>query len=348
MMYTISKGLPRIGSTNFTMLLIYLDESGINYRIRNAFYPDGPFLIMGATFVSEDVYWSLERLFAQLIDKYFSVEDWLQTEVHATDIWNRKQGTIFNQVSTDRIKAFFDEFVQICAKFNLPYSFSFVLKRPNQTKTERNLDILRAAQSLLVSIEHRLASIHQTGILVCDSSSGAERLKTVDIINMDLAKQGLSPSQALLRIFYEMTSWRSIEKSPTYTIQPKYVGEYMSAYLIDRVHFLNSSDSMFLQISDIMTFIVRRLLTHDYLTIVDKQRAPKDNVPTTFSAVGLMLPQIHASTYTHYDNDILFFSSLPPDTPGTFLVDFSQFSNFKLIFTMDIKEHYKQLSAPPA
>jgi len=32
------------------MVLIYLDESGINYRIRDGLYSDGPFLVIGAIF----------------------------------------------------------------------------------------------------------------------------------------------------------------------------------------------------------------------------------------------------------------------------------------------------------
>jgi len=321
------------------MILIYHDESGINYRIKDRFYGDGPFLIMGAMFISEDVYWNMERLFTQLIDKYFGIDDWLKTEVHATDIWHGD--TIFGQKSICERKAFFDEFLQLCGKFHLPYLFSFVLKQQGQTDKEKNSDILRVAQCLLVNIEHRLADIHQTGVLVCDSSSNSERLRLIDIINIDISNQELSPSKALLKIFYEMTSWRSLTKHPSFAIQPKYVSEYLSAYLIDRVHFLNSSDSLFLQMCDIMTFIVQRLLTHDYLLVADRKRIVEDKVPISLSGLSMMRTRMFACTYSQTANDVTFVQVL--EYPGEgFLLEFPA-----LGFSKDIKEHYERLSSVP-
>jgi len=321
------------------MILIYHDESGINYRIKDRFYVDGPFLIMGAMFIFEDVYWSMERLFTQLIDKYFGIEDWLQTEVHATNIWHGD--TIFSKLSIDERKTFFDEFLQLCGKFNLPYLFSFILKHHGQTAEKKNLDMLRAIQCLLVSIEHRLAAIHQTGVLICDSSSASEGLKTVDIKDIDISKKALSPSQALLKIFYEMTSWRSTKKLSSFTIQPKYVMEHMSAYLIDRVHFLNSSDSLFLQMCDIMTFLVQRLVTHDYLLVADNKRIDKDKVPISLAGLDIMRDQIFPCTYSKTQSDILLID-IADDFSSSFLLDFSLPE-----FAEHIKQHYKRSSAAP-
>jgi hypothetical protein len=322
------------------MILIYLDESGINYKIKDRFYPDGPFLIMGAMFIFEDVYWNIERLFTQLIDKYFGIDDWLKTEVHATDIWHGN--TIFGRVPLPRRKDFFDEFSQLCGKFNLPYLFSFILKHQGRTDKEKNLDMLRATQCLLVNIEHRLADIHQTGVLVCDSSSTSERLKTVDIIDIDISSKGLSPAQALLKIFYEMTSWRSTKELPSFTIHPKYVSEYMSAYLIDRIHFLNSSDSLFLQMCDIMTFLVQRLITHDYLLIADNKRTDEDKVPISHSGLSMMISQIFPCTYSQTANDVSFVPTANYDCKS-FLLDFTTLVGFGEI----IKKHYEQLCAAP-
>jgi len=323
------------------MILIYLDESGINYKIKDRFYLDGPFLIMGAMFTSEDVYWNMERLFTELIDRYFGIEDWLQTEVHATDIWHGD--TIFGKLSIDERRTFFDEFLQLCGKFNLPYVFSFTLKYPNQTAEEKNSDMLRGAQCLLVGIEHRLAALHQTGVLICDSSSASEGLKTVDIKDIKISKQELLPSQALLRIFYEMTSWRSIKKLPSFTIQPKYVMEYMSAYLIDRVHFLSSSDSLFLQMCDIMTFIVQRLATHDYLLVADNDRLDKDKVPISKAGLGIMQQQIFPCSHSQTMNDTMFWPEIQdPLSSANFLLELAPST-----FGQNIKGHYKSLSPIP-
>ena len=119
------------------MNLIYLDESGTNYKIKDALYVDGPFLIMGAMFVNEDVYWSMERLFSKLIDKYFNIDDWFNSEIHATDIWHGN--SLSRKLSIAERRGFFDEFLQVCGKFALPYVFSFGLKNHSQKVSERNL-----------------------------------------------------------------------------------------------------------------------------------------------------------------------------------------------------------------
>jgi len=209
------------------VILIYLDESGTNYQIRDGLYVDGPFIIMGAMFIHEDVYWSMERLFTEIIDKYFSIDDWLNNEVHATDIWFGN--ALSSRLNIDKRREFFDEFLQLCGKFGLPYVFSFNLKHLDQEIEKRNLDMMKAAYCLLVGIEHKLANIHQTGVLVCDSSSNAENLKIKDIINLDIKKHHFTPAQALLRQFHEMTSWRSTKSKPSFTIPPKYQMEAMSA-----------------------------------------------------------------------------------------------------------------------
>lgn len=321
------------------MILIYHDESGINYKIQDCFYLDGPFLIMSAMFIFEDVYWNMERLFTQLIGTYFRIDDWLKTEVHATDIWHGDG--IFSQVPIRKRRAFFDEFLQLCGKFDLPCLFSFIPKHQGQTAKKKNLDMLRAVQCLLVNVEHRLATIHQTGVLICDSSSTSEGLKIVDILNLDISNRELTPAQALLKQFYEMTSWRSTKKLPSLTIRPRYTTEHMSVYLIDRIHFLNSADSLFLQMCDIITFLVQRLLTYDYLSIADNKRIVEDKVPINRSGLSTMKQQIFPCTYSQTQNDILLID-IADDPSLSFLVDFSLPE-----FAKHIKQHYKRLSASP-
>ncbi len=316
------------------MNLIYLDESGTNYQTKDGLYVDGPFLIMGAMFISEDVYWNMERLFTIIIDKYFGIDDWLGNEVHATDIWFGN--ALSSQLNIDERREFFDEFLQLCGKFGLPYVFSFNPKHLDQEIKKRNLDMMKAAYCLLVGIEHSLANIHQTGVLVCDSSASAENLKIKDIIQLNIEKYHLTPAQALLKQFHEMTSWRSTQGKPSFTIQPKYQMESMSAYLIDRVHFLHSHDSLFLQMCDIMTFIVQRTLVHDYLLAVDRQRIEPDKLPITSSGWAMMRHQIYPNFYGEESRDVTFcdiaigYEAL--------LFDFTQFQFFP-----KIKEHYKQI-----
>ena len=105
------------------MILIYLDESGTNYQNRDGLFVDGPFVIMGAMLVQEDVYWNLERMFSDLINQYFGIDNWFDNEIHATDIWAGKKQT--KDIPLDRRRQFFDDFLQMCGKFGLPVVFSF-------------------------------------------------------------------------------------------------------------------------------------------------------------------------------------------------------------------------------
>src|SRR4030042_954026 len=318
------------------MNLIYLDESGTNYQTKGGLYVDGPFLIMGSLFICEDVYWNMERLFTKIIDNYFGIENWLNNEVHATDIWYGNK--LSSHLNIDEKREFFDEFLQLCGKFGLPYVFSFNLKYLNQNIKERNLDMMKAAYCLLIGIEHKLASIHQTGVLVCDSSSKSENIKIRDIINLDIGKDCFTPAQALLKQFHEITSWRSINAQPSFTIPPKYQMETMSAYLIDRVHFLNSDDSLFLQICDIMTFITQRTLVFEYLSVVDKKRANLEKLPISHSGWEMMRNQIYPSYY--FEDDVIFCDHAIDH--ANFVIDFRIIPGLSTM----MNEHYKKMKQP--
>ncbi len=290
------------------MILIYFDESGINYEAEDGLFKDGPFLIMGAMCVREDVYWNMERLFSRLIDNYFGIGEWLEHEIHATDIWFGKD---LSKNLTDVKKR---EFLQLCGKFGLPYIFVYNLKNTKHDFKEKNLNMLRTAYCLLLNIEHKLAEMHQTGVLIADACGGSEKLQTKDILSIDMKAKGLTSAQALLKQFHEMTSWRTRERDTKgdldiFTIKPKYPMEAMSAYLIDRVHFLPSNDSLFLQMCDILTFTIQRALVHDYLLIANKSRISPKKIPFTESGLSMIRNTIHASYYDFEKNDVAFYDA---------------------------------------
>lgn len=285
------------------MILIYLDESGTNYKNKDGLYLDGPYLIFGAMCVYEDVYWSMERLFSDLIDRYFKIEDWLEHEVHATDIWAGDD--LSHHLDLDGRREFFDEFLQLCGKLGLPYVFSYNLKYKDQNIHEKNMNSIRTAYCLLTGIEHVLADMHQTGVLICDSSSGSEKLRTRDVANINIKRINITPAQAILRQFYEMTSWRSARHSPVlFTIPPKYQAEAQSTYLIDHIHFLPSNDSRFLQMCDIFTFLVQRSLVHDYLLVAARNRIDQDKIPLSKDGLAMIRHKIHPATYGHESGDV--------------------------------------------
>jgi len=323
------------------MILIYFDESGINYRAKDGLFNDGPFLIMGAMFVYEDVYWNMERLFCQLINNYFGIDEWLEHEIHATDIWAGK--SLSKNLTDDKKREFFDEFLQLCGKFGFPYIFAYNLKSTKDNQHDKNRNLLRTAYCLLSNIEHKLAEMHQTGVLIADACDGSEKLQTKDILNIDMKDEGLSPAQALLKEFHEMTSWRTTKQGLAIsTIKPKYRMEAMSVYLIDRVHFLPSNDSLFLQMCDILTFIIQRALVHDYLVVANKSRIIENKIPFTESGLCMIRQTIYASFYNFEKQDVEFYdaeSSLEQDLAR----GKSSFIGLARGEDKEIKDHYNQM-----
>jgi len=86
------------------MRLIYVDESGINYKTENNLFKDSPYILYGGLCVDDKKYFHLERLFVDIIKEYFSISDWRQQEIHATDIW--AHAGMFESVDRTRSKLF--------------------------------------------------------------------------------------------------------------------------------------------------------------------------------------------------------------------------------------------------
>ena len=318
------------------MILIYIDEAGTNYKHEDALYIDGPFLIFGAMFVSEDVYWNLERLACDLIDEFFGIENWRKSELHATDIWNGKG--LAEKFEIPKRRRFFDEIIQLFGKFGISYLFSFQEKNPKQSIEERNRDMAKVAHSFLTGIEHILADMHQSGILVCDATQGCEKLTLKNIFELDVSRQNLSTSEVLLRQFFAMTSWRiGISSDDLFIVQPRFPFESKSVYLIDRVHYLFSDDSLFLQMCDILTYVVQRCLVFDYLKVVDEQRAEEDKVPVSKHGLSTISEKITYSYYIEKDKDIAYHR-LEPQSFG-YILEFYKMNEIR----ERIPKHYQQI-----
>lgn len=73
------------------MHLLYTDESGISDKLNDNLFIDGPYVLLGAICVDDRKYFHLERMFIDLISFYFKIEDWVTQEIHASEIWNKKE-----------------------------------------------------------------------------------------------------------------------------------------------------------------------------------------------------------------------------------------------------------------
>ncbi|MGA2774649.1 MAG: hypothetical protein ABSE81_01105, partial [Candidatus Omnitrophota bacterium] len=129
------------------MILVYSDESGINYKLNGDFFNDGPFIIRGGIFVNESKYFHLERMFIELIDDYFKISDWLLQEIHASNIWNRKG--FFSGFEEKHIKSFFGELIQVVVKLKIHYVCGVRKKTKNADVNLQITEINKANFSFL-------------------------------------------------------------------------------------------------------------------------------------------------------------------------------------------------------
>lgn len=281
------------------MILIYTDESGINYEIQNNFFNDGPFIIWGGMCVDDTKYFHLERMFIQLIDNYFKIDDWLKQEIHSTDIWNRRN--FFSRFSESEIKEFFEELLQLICKLHTFCIFGICLKSLDADKDKKRLEIAKAIYAFLHNLEYYLSQEKETGLIIADV------IDYGDNVEEDKYRQ----RKILDELLYERMMWRI---NPKAHIEPliasKYRFESQSCFLLDDIHYMHSKHSIFLQIFDVVIYIMMRVFTYLYLFvnpgIID---ADIKKVPITIDTFQFFVRM--NATFSFFDdskNDVIFNS----------------------------------------
>ncbi|MBP9022608.1 MAG: DUF3800 domain-containing protein [Spirochaetes bacterium] len=272
------------------MQLLYIDESGINYRINNGMFNDGPNIIYGALCVDDRKYFHLERLFLEIINEYFGIYNWQSIEVHASEIWNQKGQ--FAKYDKSKITSFFDEIVQVLSKLNI---FSLISYYPKTKNANHNLmmnELKYAIYSFFHNIEMHLSEVNDTGILISDKQC----IKTE------------SGDFLLSKMFYDRTTWRTNPKAINESIlRSKFKYESMSCFMLDNIHYVDSKLSLFNQISDIIIYIFQRLLTYMHLYEINPTLADENKLPTTLTSIRFYSEKLaKLTTYDLDDNDVIF------------------------------------------
>ncbi len=227
------------------MILAYIDESGTNYKKGSLkYFNDGPYIIFSSILVTEKKYFDIERTFQDLAKKYLTKEQ-NKKELHAHEIWESRKT---NPTQEKKVRIYFEELIQFTSKLHIPVIFGIQQKNPAFDKRNtigKAEEIQKARYSLLTLLEHRLGELNETAIIVSDSESDKEELKN---------------------LVFQRTKWRySPPAKNMLGIKPKYLFEYRSNFIIDQLHYVNSKDSLLIQFSDHICFILRKTLEHLYL-----------------------------------------------------------------------------------
>lgn len=280
------------------MILIYTDESGINYEIQNNFFKDGPFIIWGGMCVDDTKYFHLERMFIQLIDTFFKIDDWLNQEIHSTDIWNRRN--FFSRFSESKIKEFFEEVLQLICKLHTSCVFGIRLKSLDADKDKKRFEIAKAIYAFIHNLEYFLSQEKETGLIIADIIDYGEKVE----------EEKSRQRKILDELLYERMMWRI---NPKAHIEPliasKYMFESKSCFLLDDIHYMHSKHSIFLQIFDVVIYVIMRVFTYLYLLVNPGIiNADIKKVPITIDTFQHFLSR--NATFSYFEdskNDVVFF-----------------------------------------
>ena len=221
------------------MLLVYSDESGINYDKKNGFFVDGAYAFWIGLLISEAKYFHLERMFYDLVLKEHGVKNWQEKEMHATDMWNAAKN---DPQKKEQLSNYFEELIQLVSKLSIPVVFGVQKK----TETAKNKEeLIQCRYAFLHALEYQLSSLNETGVLIVDKSDTAD------------------PMEGLV---YDRTKWRYNPGDESTPLFPsKFIFESRSCFLLDQVHYVDSKKSLFVQLTDHVAFVLQRVFTYAYL-----------------------------------------------------------------------------------
>ncbi|EMJ87275.1 DUF3800 domain-containing protein [Leptospira meyeri] len=270
------------------MILIYTDESGINFQFKENIFKDGPWLIHGGILINEKKYFHLERLFLEIIDEYFGITDWSKLEIHATEMWNKRG--YFEKFPQNKIFNFFEELIQILIKLEIEIPIGIQYKPFTIDEKEKNLIMIQSINSFFHLIERHLSKQSETGIIISDQK-GTNTQKNI-----------------FESIFNERVSWRS---NPNKKIEPsiklKYKYEARSCFILDNIHYVDSKSSIFNQIADIVLYIIMRVLTYQDLRLTNYLKPDLSKVPISSDTFTYFFQKsLSIATYQNSSKDIMF------------------------------------------
>lgn len=280
------------------MLLVYIDETGTNYKKdeKGYFIVDGPYAIWGGIFLNESKYFQTERAFHELARKLLKIKDWQKEELHASEIW---QSAKSGKRKIDDIKKYFEELFQLIAKFHIPVVFGIQQKNPKLRATLQKKELEKARIAFLHVVEHRLAELNETGVLVADSE--------FDVHNTDKEREEMR------KLVSFRTKWRYNSSSKKREIKTKYEFEYRSNFILDQLHYVDSKESLLIQLADQVNFILRRVFEFLYLTHFPKPGRPSANidlVPISENTFNFFYKEcgIKIGTFEEKEKDVNIFT----------------------------------------
>jgi hypothetical protein len=279
-------------------MLVYVDETGTNYKQENGWFKDSPYIIYAGILIPESKYFHIERVFYDIFKEKLEILDWENKELHASDLWN---------ADPYKFRSYLEELIQFLGKMSVNVVFSIQQKNYEDT-TNCNIEIKKVFSSFLQIVEYRLAQLNECGIIIADKS--------------DDDKQNIFND-----ILYHKIKWRynpGSKKDGNLIPTPKFKFENRSCLILDQLHFVDSKKSLFIQLIDQICFLLNRVLTYVYLEefpVSFSQSRPKADesfVPISVETMRLFIERTNLSV-SFFDESVqdLHFGELGGKCPDS-------------------------------
>ncbi len=266
------------------MYLIYTDETGKSFgKNKLGLYSDGMFFIYGGLSISFNNYELVENAFKDLCKDILKINNIYKTEIHAGNIFKKNKN--FEKVNSDSIYIFFNEILQMVAKFNINLIFGIVYKNAtifgDISKSENKLKLVSSAiYSFFNILDYFLSSNESKGIIIADEITEI-RYKNINYLLKNenlLGKKGKEPKIDLVmnRIFFEKLN-RFKEENIEPILNFKYTFESKIYSILDNIHFVKSNLSPLTQLTDVLLFLINLYLENSYISKMDKKNKIFEN-----------------------------------------------------------------------
>lgn len=287
------------------MIIIYIDESGINYKKQEGYFKDGPYAIWVGVLIDDTKYFHIERAFYDLVKNRLAITDWRTNEIHASNLMRSiKKGKRTKYM----VYKYFDELFQFLSKMHVKVVFGVQQKNPARIdKSEKQSELKKGMYSFLHIIEHELASFSETAILIADAESEKQYDQIYSFVKNELQE-----------LVFQRTKWRYNPGDKTKIVpKPKYEFEFKSNFIVDQLHYVESEESPLVQLVDNIAFVLRRVLELKYLAYFpenNRPRSKKSLIPIKEGTLNIFLKNSKVS-YGYYidsENDVTmddFYSS---------------------------------------
>ncbi len=258
------------------MYLIYTDESGKSFaKNREGIFTDGPFFLYGGIAINFNQYDILEEAFKDICNEILNIKNIYEKEIHAGKLFKGKGD--FEEIPIDKRTEFFKEVIYLLHKFNTYVLVGVTYKDAKIFGDIKNEDLkivkdakLKLMASSIYSFfyisDFFLSSQKSKGIIISDelSDKPLRNIKTLFKKENLTGKKEPKLDLLMLRIFYERLK-RFKEESFDSILFFKNIFEGKIYSILDNIHFVNSSMSPFIQIADIMLFLLNLYMEYSFL-----------------------------------------------------------------------------------